>query len=132
MLKYTRYILSALLVSSLIFSSVGYTAIRYACPNMSEKSGAECTQCRKSIPVKHHTKSCCKPKVEHKVIKTDYTNPSTAKSLFSFRYFIPLSIAVQCFFNCPSISSQKFSYQRKSYSAISTVEKCILLSTILI
>lgn len=128
--KYTHHIVSALLVFSMIFSSVGYTAIHFACPNMSAKPGAQCPQCEKSVSKKQHTKDCCKPKVEHKVIKADFTNPHSIKTKFTYQQKILFSLILQPSFNFQSAWSRIFALQSQSYPELSSVEKCVLLSTI--
>lgn len=70
-MKQVRRIISAVLVTCIMISSIGYTAVSFACPKMSTKQTEQCSMCNKSEKASTKTKDCCKPIVEHKVVHTD-------------------------------------------------------------
>ena len=125
-----RHIFSFCLVVCLMFSSVGFTAISIACPNMNAQPGVPCSQCKSGTIPKKHAPDCCKTKIEHKVIKSEFEKPLSFKA----------NIVVEQVF-APSFLQLDYSkvlltpllYRTPhSYATQSSVEKCALLSTFLI
>ena len=132
MSKITRHIISSALAACLIFSSVGYTAVSIACPNMMAKQGSACPKCKHGrIPTKD-TKDCCKTKIEHKVINAEFEKPLSPKSFIAPHFAIP---ALVFYSNSSDVhSAYLISLHRADIllSPLSSVEKCALLSTFLI
>ena len=130
MTKIIKYNVSIAIVFCLLFSTVGFTAISIACPNMNAQPGVPCSQCKSGTIPKKHAPDCCKTKIEHKVIKSEFEKPLSFKA----------NIVVEQVF-APSFLQLDYSkvlltpilYRTPhSFAMQSSVEKCALLSTFLI
>lgn len=80
-MKSIQRIISGLLVAAILISSIGYTAVSFACPQMNAKKMATCSMCKTQQAKTSKTKDCCKPIVEHKVVHADGTQPHEHQSV---------------------------------------------------
>ena len=132
MSKVTRHIFSASLVACLIFSSVGFTAVSMACPNMMAKPGTACPKCKHGVIPSKHAKDCCKKTFEHKVVKTEFEKPEITKSQVSLQIVIPAFVTRSIFSQQLSTSLTSPLSAHIPISSVGSMEKCALLSTFLI
>ncbi len=120
-----RHSLSFGLAISLLISSVGYSVISFACPEMEDETTI-CTNCASSD--QQAQKNCCKPRVERKVVKAEFEKPEHLKPLF-------VQIACIAF---TSIAINTVDIARSSVTRFETclydppADTCALLSTYLI
>jgi hypothetical protein len=132
MSKRLRHIISLIVVSCLMFSSVGYTTILFACPSMSVEAGRPCSGCKNGITPKKHDKDCCKPKIERTVLKADFEKPTEVKSSILPMVILP-TVLYEFSFLFETSSSLHFQTSLPfAASTINSVEKCVLFSTFLI
>ncbi len=81
MLKSIRRFVSLFLIPCLLFSSVGYTTVLFACQKEKAPASLSCPSCvTKESSSKKAGKACCKPTVEHKAVKTDSERPSAHRA----------------------------------------------------
>jgi hypothetical protein len=93
-MKQFRRVISALLVTCIMISTVGYTAVTFACPKMTTTNASTCSMCKTAAKAQSKTKNCCKPIVEHKVVHTDGTRPHEAQSLQIAQAVLPQPMIV--------------------------------------
>jgi hypothetical protein len=89
-----RRTISAMLVTCIMISSIGYTAVSFACPKMSTKQTEQCAMCNKSDKASTKTKDCCKPIVEHKVVHTDSVRSQDSQSVQVMAAVLPQPMIV--------------------------------------
>ncbi|MBS1904713.1 MAG: hypothetical protein JSS75_13490 [Bacteroidetes bacterium] len=93
-MKRLRRVISAVLVTCIMISSIGYTAVSFACPKMSTKQTQQCSMCNKSEKASTKTKDCCKPIVEHKVVHTDSLRSQDSQSVQVIAAVLPQPMIV--------------------------------------
>ncbi len=120
--------LRIIVLTALIFSTVGVTIVNCTCPKVEVKQ-TSCSLCDKNSDQK--TKSCYPDCCKHLVLKTEFQQPSSE--------FYPLLSIVICSFSvAPNLNTVSYFPsplpQRDDSNTISpgSVEKCALLSTFLI
>ena len=124
MSKIFRHSLSFGLAMSLLISSVGYSVISFACPEMEDETTI-CTNCAASD--QQPQKDCCKPRVERKVVKAEFEKPEYAMTLY-------VSSACIAFSNFDISSVYHVRLSRSYYKTYlgPPPDTCALLSTYLI
>ena len=130
MTKIIKYNVSIAIVFCLLFSTVGFTAISIACPNMNAQPGVPCSQCKSGTIPKKHAPDCCKTKIEHKVIKSEFEKPLSFKAnIVVEQVFAPSFLQL----DYSKVLLTSILYRTPhSFATQSSVEKCALLSTFLI
>jgi hypothetical protein len=125
MSKLLTYSYSLGLIVSLIFSSVGYTVVSFACPQMEDEQTAcmDCKQTRQDKP-----KDCCKPQIERKVVKAEFERPSQFRAHIDQLHFATVVTADYSYVGIVVLPIIRF----EPLAAAPSVEKCALLSTFLI
>ncbi len=93
-MKVMHRIVSAILISCIVISSVGYTVVSFGCPKMSSAKTSACSSCKTSDAKPAKPKSCCKAIVEHKVVHTDVTKPNDSKPVHTVQAVLPPPILV--------------------------------------
>jgi len=119
--------LRAIVLLSLVFSTVGITITSCACPKMEMKQ-ASCSKCQKDRSHKINA-SCCGCS-KHFSLKTDFQNPPAEfhQVLQPIASFVPVTsiLKITCVFLSP-IRRDSFHFHSPG-----SLEKCALLSTFLI
>jgi hypothetical protein len=88
-MKLLRRIISGLLVTAILISSIGFTVVSFACPKMSAQKSASCLSCRSTEAKSAKMKDCCKPIVEHKVVRSEGMRPHDAQRVQAIQAVLP-------------------------------------------